>query len=109
MSDYFEDTLGDEPDAAVVRWMDRPPLHVGAAALSSAVAGAFLLGAVAARELFGQADPLGQWLRFDNRRFRVVGVFTSQSSNLGMDMAEAALIPVGRAMRLFNTAGLIRL
>ena len=48
MSDYFEDTLGDEPDAAVVRWMDRPPLHVGAAALSSAVAGAFLLGAVAA-------------------------------------------------------------
>ena len=39
MSDYFEDTLGDEPDAAVVRWMDRPPLHVGAAALSSAVAG----------------------------------------------------------------------
>ena len=48
MSDYFEDTLGDEPDGAVVRWMDRPPLHVGAAALSSAVAGAFLLGAVAA-------------------------------------------------------------
>ena len=68
-----------------------------------------LLGEVAARELFGQADPLGQWLRFDNRRFRVVGVFTSQSSNLGMDMAEAALIPVGSAMRLFNTEGLFRL
>lgn len=68
-----------------------------------------LLGEVAARELFGQADPLGQWLRFDNRRFRVVGVFTSQSSNLGMDMAEAALIPVGSAMGLFNTEGLFRL
>lgn len=68
-----------------------------------------LLGAVVARELFGQADPVGQWLRFDNRRFRVVGVFTSQSSNLGMDMAEAALIPVGSAMRLFNTEGLFRL
>jgi len=68
-----------------------------------------LLGAVAARELFGQADPVGQWLRFDNRRFRVVGVFTSQSSNLGMDMAEAALIPVGSAMALFNTEGLFRL
>ena len=52
---------------------------------------------------------VGQWLRFDNRRFRVVGVFTSQSSNLGMDMAEAALIPVGSAMRLFNTEGLFRL
>ncbi|MFM5712390.1 ABC transporter permease [Aeromonas allosaccharophila] len=70
---------------------------------------AVLLGAVVARELFGQADPVGQWLRFDNRRFRVVGVFTSQSSNLGMDMAEAALIPVGSAMRLFNTEGLFRL
>ncbi|WP_421285167.1 ABC transporter permease [Aeromonas veronii] len=68
-----------------------------------------LLGAVLALELFGQADPVGQWLRFDNRRFRVVGVFTSQSSNLGMDMAEAALIPVGSAMRLFNTEGLFRL
>ena len=68
-----------------------------------------LLGEVAARELFGQADPLGQWLRFDNRRFRVVGVFTSQSSNLGMDMAEAALIPVGSAIGLFNTEGLFRL
>ncbi|WP_368192077.1 ABC transporter permease [Aeromonas sp. s8] len=68
-----------------------------------------LLGAVVALELFGQADPVGQWLRFDNRRFRVVGVFTSQSSNLGMDMAEAALIPVGSAMRLFNTEGLFRL
>lgn len=48
MSDYYEDILGDEPDAAVVRWMDRPPMHIGPAALSSAVAGAFLLGAVAA-------------------------------------------------------------
>ena len=39
----------------------------------------------------------------------MVGVFTSQSSNLGMDMAEAALIPVGSAMGLFNTEGLFRL
>ncbi|WP_438405712.1 ABC transporter permease, partial [Aeromonas hydrophila] len=70
---------------------------------------AVLLGAKVARELFGQVEPVGQWLRFDNRRFRVVGVFTSQSSNLGMDMAEAALIPVGSAMRLFNTEGLFRL
>ena len=48
MSDYPEDVFGDEPEGALVRWMNRPPLHVGAAALSTAVAGAFLLGAVAA-------------------------------------------------------------
>ena len=48
MSDYLDDRLDDEPSGSVVRWMDRPPMQVGAAALSGAVAGAFLLGAVAA-------------------------------------------------------------
>ncbi|WP_156378399.1 MULTISPECIES: hypothetical protein [unclassified Phenylobacterium] len=48
MSDYYDDVLDEEPTGTVVRWMDRPPLHLGPAALSGAVAGAFLLGAVAA-------------------------------------------------------------
>ena len=68
-----------------------------------------LLGSTVARELFGQRNPLGQWVRFDNRRFRVVGVFTSRSSNLGFEFSEAALIPVGAAQSLFNTQGLFRL
>ncbi len=48
MSDYLDDMLDEEPTGTVVRWMDRPPMHLSPAALSSAVAGAFLLGAVAA-------------------------------------------------------------
>ena len=48
MTDYFDDVLDEEPTGSLVRWMDRPPMQVGAAALSGAVAGAFLLGAVAA-------------------------------------------------------------
>jgi hypothetical protein len=48
MSDYLDDMLDEEPTRSVVRWMDRPPMQMGAAALSTAVAGAFLLGAVAA-------------------------------------------------------------
>lgn len=68
-----------------------------------------LLGARVAQELFGEREIVGQWVRFDNRRFRVVGVFTSRSSNLGMDFNEAALIPVGAAQSLFNTQGLFRL
>ena len=68
-----------------------------------------LLGRTVARELFAEQNAVGQWVRFDNRRFRVVGVFTSRSSNLGMDFSEAALIPVGAAQSLFNTQGLFRL
>ncbi|MFB0955216.1 MAG: ABC transporter permease, partial [Aeromonadaceae bacterium] len=68
-----------------------------------------LLGRTVARELFADQDVVGQWVRFDNRRFRVVGIFTSRSSNLGMDFSEAALIPVGAAQSLFNTQGLFRL
>jgi len=47
-SDYADDNLAEPPEAEVVHWMDRRPLSVGAAGLSGAVAGAFLLGAVAA-------------------------------------------------------------
>ena len=68
-----------------------------------------LLGRTVARELFAEQNAVGQWVRFDNRRFRVVGVFTSRSSNLGMDFSEAALIPVGAAQSLFNTQGVFRL
>ena len=46
---------------------------------------------------------------FDNRRFRVVGIFTSQSSNLGMDMAEAALIPGRQRHGAVQYRGLFRL
>ena len=48
MVDYYDDYLDEEPTKSVVRWMDRPPVQVGVAGLSGAVAGAFLLGAVAA-------------------------------------------------------------
>jgi len=48
MSDYIDDMLDEPPTRSVVRWMGRPPMHLGPAALSGAVAGAFVLGAVAA-------------------------------------------------------------
>ena len=47
MSDYLDDRLDEPPTRSVVRWMDRPPMSVSPAALSGAVAGAFVLGAAA--------------------------------------------------------------
>lgn len=48
MHEYDDEFADQEPEGALVRWMDRPPMSVGAGALSGAVAGAFLLGAAAA-------------------------------------------------------------
>jgi hypothetical protein len=48
MTEYQDDFTSDTPEGEVVHWMNRRPMRVGAAGLSTAVAGAFMLGAVAA-------------------------------------------------------------
>lgn len=68
-----------------------------------------LLGQQLALELFGNQDPVGQWLRLDDRRYRILGVFASTTSSMGLRMDENVVIPVGAAQALFNTQGLFRL
>ena len=46
MSEYEPDTLSAPPDAPVIKWMERPPLSVGATSLAGALAGVFVLGVV---------------------------------------------------------------
>lgn len=48
MSDYEPDILSAPPDAPVVKWMERPPVSMGAAGLTGALAGAFVLGMLVA-------------------------------------------------------------
>ncbi len=67
-----------------------------------------VLGAGAARELFQAADPLGQIVRIGDMRARVIGVLAAEGTQLGMNLDEVALIPVARAMRLFNRRSLFR-
>ena len=45
-----------------------------------------LLGQQLAIELFGNQDPVGQWLRLDDRRYRILGVFASTTSSMGLRM-----------------------
>ena len=69
-----------------------------------------VLGTKAARELFRGENPLGQVLRVGPARFHVVGVLAPRGpSLLGVDLDEAAFIPVGTAMRLFNRTSLFRI
>lgn len=67
-----------------------------------------VLGAGVARELFQAGDPLGQIVRVGDMRARVIGVLAAEGTQLGMNLDEVALIPVARAMRLFNRRSLFR-
>lgn len=68
-----------------------------------------VLGARLRQELFGQENPLGQWLRIGDSRFLVIGTLESKGQTLGFDMDDAAYIPVGRALALFNREGLMEI
>jgi putative ABC transport system permease protein len=68
-----------------------------------------VLGKTLSHELFGNEDPIGQWVRIGGSRFRVHGVLASFGISLGFDMDDIALIPVASAQSLFNTSSLFRI
>jgi len=61
-----------------------------------------VLGPKLARELFGESSPLGHRVRIGGWSLRVIGVMTPKGQLLGFDLDDAAYIPVGTAMALFN-------
>lgn len=68
-----------------------------------------VLGAKINRELFGKASGVGSWVRLGDRRFRVIGVMTSQGESMGFNSDEIVIVPVASAHLLFNTSGLFRI
>jgi putative ABC transport system permease protein len=60
-------------------------------------------------ELFGNASPLGQFIRIGERRFRVVGVLSKKGQSLGLDMSDVVVINVASAAALFNRSSLFRI
>lgn len=61
-----------------------------------------VLGATVARDLFPGTNPLGARVRIGGAKFTVVGVMQSKGQVLGFDMDDMAIVPVKRAMRMFN-------
>lgn len=61
------------------------------------------------RELFGQRQALGEWLRIGEYRFRVIGELAQQGQTLGADISDIIIIPVASAQALFNTESLFRI
>ena len=81
-------------------------LPAGSDQISSPVA---LIGAEVAQELFPNQNPLGQWLRLADRRFRITGILEPSGVSLGTDMSNAVIIPIQASQQLFNSPGLFRL
>ena len=68
-----------------------------------------VLGSKLKSELFGSANPLGARVRVGNAQFRVIGVLEPKGQFLGIDLDDAAYIPVARAMELFNREGMMKI
>ncbi len=61
-----------------------------------------VLGARVAADLFPGANPLGARIRIGGTRFVVCGIMAPRGQMLGFDFDDIAIIPVKRAMRMFN-------
>ncbi len=68
-----------------------------------------VIGRTIKDELFANQQALGQWLRINDRRFRVIGVLASEGQSIGVDFDDMVIIPVASAQALFNTQSLFRI
>ena len=68
-----------------------------------------VIGQTIKKELFSHTPPLGEWLRINDRRFRVIGVLASEGESIGVDFDEMVIVPVASAQAIFNTESLFRI
>jgi len=62
-----------------------------------------VLGPKVKRELFGEANALGERIKIGGRRFVIIGVMAPKGQVFGFDMDDTAYIAVASARTLFNT------
>jgi putative ABC transport system permease protein len=67
-----------------------------------------VIGTKIRQELFGAENPLGEFLRLGDERFRVIGVMAPRGLSMGADLDEMVHVPVSRAMKMFNKTSLFR-
>ncbi len=61
-----------------------------------------VLGPTLKRELFGEDNALGAFVRIAGFRLRVIGVMEPKGQLLGIDIDDSAYVPVATAMQMFN-------
>ena len=68
-----------------------------------------VLGSELKRELFGDANPLGEFVHIGGMRFRVVGVMEPKGDFLGTDLDDIIYIPAVKALQMFNRESLMEI
>ncbi|MBL1264758.1 ABC transporter permease [Methylomicrobium sp. RS1] len=68
-----------------------------------------VIGQTIRKELFANRQAIGQWLRINDRRFRVIGVLASEGESIGVDFDEMVIVPVASSQALFDTEALFRI
>ena len=68
-----------------------------------------VIGTKIQRELFGDANPLGEVMHLGGERYRVIGVLAPRGMSLGLDLDEVVVVPVVQALRMFDQRGLFRI
>jgi putative ABC transport system permease protein len=56
-----------------------------------------IIGSTVARELFGEADPVGTTVRMNNVPFQVIGVLTTKGQAGGRDQDDVVIVPLATA------------
>lgn len=67
-----------------------------------------VIGQTIREELFPRGPAIGQWLRIHDRRFRVIGVLSTEGQSIGVGFDEIVIVPVASAQALFDRRGLFR-
>jgi len=68
-----------------------------------------VLGPKLKRELFGEENALGRFVRVADQRLRVIGIQAPKGTLMGVDIDDLAWVPVSTAMRMFNLDELIEI
>ena len=61
-----------------------------------------VIGRRVRNELFGGTNPLGEWVRIGETKFRVIGIMAPKGVSLGLDLDDLVFIPLRPAMDLFD-------
>jgi putative ABC transport system permease protein len=101
--------LGSTAELLEVRHMSLGQGHFLPAGDVHSTESVCVLGSKINRELFGNASGAGSWVRLGDRRFRVIGVMSSQGESMGFNTDEIVIVPVASAHMLFNSSGLFRI
>lgn len=68
-----------------------------------------VIGKILREDFFPNRNPLGEWIRIGDRRFRIIGVMADTGTAGGINVDDSVIVPVASAQALFNTAGLFRI